>query len=111
VYLPDPQADDSAPRVFIGHDDGFGRSATLEEARRFAKQILARVDGHEVCPRGPWATPAKAWRRSRATKAPRRVSRPGLIEFKENHREHHFAPDPGPRDHYRPGRPGDVLGC
>jgi hypothetical protein len=42
------QADDTAPRVFIGHDDGFGKSATLDEARRFALEILARVDGHEV---------------------------------------------------------------
>jgi len=34
--------------VFIGHDDGFGKSATLDEARRFALEILARVDGHKV---------------------------------------------------------------
>jgi hypothetical protein len=42
------QADDAAPRVFIGHDDGYGKSATLDEARRFALEILARVAGHEV---------------------------------------------------------------
>jgi hypothetical protein len=42
------RADDPATRVFIGHDDGFGKSATLDEARRFALQILARVDGHKV---------------------------------------------------------------
>jgi hypothetical protein len=42
------RADDSKTRVFIGHDDGFGKSATLEEARRFAFEILARIDGHKV---------------------------------------------------------------
>jgi hypothetical protein len=42
------RADDTATRVFIGHDDGFGKSATLDEARRFALEIIARVDGHEV---------------------------------------------------------------
>jgi hypothetical protein len=41
-------ADDTASRVFIGHDDGFGKSATLDEARRFALSILARVDGYQV---------------------------------------------------------------
>ena len=42
------QANDTAPRVFIGHGKGSGKSATLEEARRFALEILARVDGHAV---------------------------------------------------------------
>jgi hypothetical protein len=42
------QANDTGPRVFIGHGEGSGKSATLEEARRFALEILARVDGHEV---------------------------------------------------------------
>jgi hypothetical protein len=42
------QADDTATRVFIGHDDGFGKSATLDEARQFALEILARVNGPEV---------------------------------------------------------------
>jgi hypothetical protein len=42
------QADDAAPRVFIGHGEGSGKSATLDEARQFALAILARVDGHEV---------------------------------------------------------------
>jgi hypothetical protein len=42
------QANDTGARVFIGHGEGSGKSATLEEARRFALEILARVDGHEV---------------------------------------------------------------
>jgi hypothetical protein len=42
------QANDTAPRVFIGHGGSSGKSATLEEARRFALEILARVDGHAV---------------------------------------------------------------
>ena len=42
------QADESAPRVFIGYNDGSGRPATLDEARRFAFEILARVDEHEA---------------------------------------------------------------
>jgi hypothetical protein len=41
-------ADDTAPRVFIGFEQECGRSATLDEARRFALAVLARVDGHEV---------------------------------------------------------------
>ncbi|MEP7193176.1 MAG: hypothetical protein ABI903_09950 [Actinomycetota bacterium] len=41
-------ANDTSARVFIGHGEGPGRSATLEEARRFALEILARVDGHEA---------------------------------------------------------------
>jgi hypothetical protein len=42
------QANDTGARVFIGHGKGSGKSATLEEARRFALEILARVDGDEV---------------------------------------------------------------
>jgi len=42
------QANDSGARVFIGNGEGSGKSATLEEARRFALEILARVDGHEI---------------------------------------------------------------
>lgn len=42
------QANDTGPRVFIGHGKGSGKSATLEEARRFALEILTRVDGHDV---------------------------------------------------------------
>jgi len=34
--------------VFISNGEGSGKSATLEEARRFALEILARVDGHEI---------------------------------------------------------------
>jgi hypothetical protein len=39
------QADDTAPRVFIGHGGRLGKSATLEEARKFALEILSLVDG------------------------------------------------------------------
>jgi hypothetical protein len=39
------QADDTAPRVFIGHGGRLGRSATLQEAREFALEILTLVDG------------------------------------------------------------------
>ena len=39
------QADDTASRVFIGHGGSSGKSATLEEARRFALEILTLVDG------------------------------------------------------------------
>ena len=42
------QANDTGARVFIGYGEGSGKSATLEEARRFALEILARVDGDEV---------------------------------------------------------------
>jgi hypothetical protein len=41
-------ADDTASRVFIGYNEAPGRSATLEEARRFALAILALVDGVAV---------------------------------------------------------------
>jgi len=37
-------ADHATPRVFIGHDDADGALATLEEARRFALEILTLVD-------------------------------------------------------------------
>ena len=37
-------ADHATPRVFIGHDDADGAVATLEEARRFALEILTLVD-------------------------------------------------------------------
>jgi len=42
------QANDTAPRVFVGHGGASGKLATLEEARRFALEILTRVDGLEV---------------------------------------------------------------
>jgi hypothetical protein len=38
-------ADDPAPKVFIGYNEAPGRAATLDEARRFAHEILALVDG------------------------------------------------------------------
>ena len=38
-------ADDKAPRVFIGYNEAPGRSATMDEARRFALEILALADG------------------------------------------------------------------
>ena len=41
-------ADDKAPRVFIGYNEAPGRAATLDEARRFAREILALVDGLEA---------------------------------------------------------------
>ncbi len=41
------QAGDTAPRVFIGHKEVGGLAATLDEARRFALDIVALVDGHE----------------------------------------------------------------
>jgi hypothetical protein len=37
------RADDAVPRVFIGHNEGGCKAATLEEARRFAREILALV--------------------------------------------------------------------
>jgi hypothetical protein len=53
-----PLADDTAPRVFIGHneapgrpatlDEAPGRPATLDEAWQFAREILALVDGLEA---------------------------------------------------------------
>ncbi|MDQ1538623.1 MAG: hypothetical protein QOE58_3016 [Actinomycetota bacterium] len=39
------QPDHQAPRVFIGNNEADGASATLEEARRFALEILTLVDG------------------------------------------------------------------
>jgi hypothetical protein len=36
-------ADDAVPRVFIGHNEGGSKAATLDEARRFAREILALV--------------------------------------------------------------------
>ncbi len=47
TYLMRP-ADDEAPRVFIGYNEAPGRPATLDEARRFALEILALVDGLEA---------------------------------------------------------------
>ena len=41
-------ADDTAPRVFIGYNEAPGRPATLDEAWRFALEILALVDGLEA---------------------------------------------------------------
>jgi hypothetical protein len=43
TYL-EQQGDNAAPRVFIGHNEGNGRTATLDEARRFALVILSLVD-------------------------------------------------------------------
>ena len=40
--------DDVAPRVFIGYNEAPGRAATLDEARRFAHEILALVDELET---------------------------------------------------------------
>ena len=42
------QADDTAPRVFIGHNEAPGRLATLDEPWQFALEILALVDGLEA---------------------------------------------------------------
>jgi hypothetical protein len=47
TYLMRP-ADDTESRVFIGYNEAPGRSASLDEARRFALQILALVDGLKV---------------------------------------------------------------
>ena len=44
TYLLRP-ADDTASRVFIGYNEAPGRTASLAEARRFALEILALVDG------------------------------------------------------------------
>ena len=44
TYLMRP-ADDTASRVFIGYNEAPGRAASLGEARRFALEILALVDG------------------------------------------------------------------
>jgi hypothetical protein len=38
-------ADDTESRVFIGYNEAPGRTASLGEARRFALEILALVDG------------------------------------------------------------------
>lgn len=38
-------ADDTASRVFIGYNEAPGRTATPDEARRFAVAILALADG------------------------------------------------------------------
>ena len=43
-----PLADDTAPRVFIGHNEAPGRPASLDETRQFAREILALVDGLEA---------------------------------------------------------------
>lgn len=51
AYLVRP-ADDPAPRVFIGYNEAPGRSATMDEARRFAAEILALVDELEASPVG-----------------------------------------------------------
>jgi hypothetical protein len=47
TYLMRP-ADDTASRVFIGYNEAPGRAASLGEARRFALEILALVDGIET---------------------------------------------------------------
>jgi hypothetical protein len=41
-------ADDAGPRVFIGYNEAPGRPATLDEARRFAHEILALVAELEI---------------------------------------------------------------
>ena len=41
-------ADDIAPRVFIGYNEAPGRPATVDEARRFAHEILALVNGLDL---------------------------------------------------------------
>ena len=43
-----PLADDTAPRVFIGHNEAPSRQATLDDAWQFARGILALVDGLEA---------------------------------------------------------------
>lgn len=40
--------DDNAPVVFIGHNEDRGLAATVDEARRFALEILSLVDEHEI---------------------------------------------------------------
>jgi hypothetical protein len=45
--LERPEGDESAPRVLIGHNKGGAVAATLDEARRFALEILALVDGNQ----------------------------------------------------------------
>ena len=40
--------DDKAARIFIGYNEAPGRPATPDEARRFALEILALVDGLEA---------------------------------------------------------------
>jgi hypothetical protein len=42
------QADDTAARVFIGFNEGKGMAATLDEARRFALEILTLVETKSV---------------------------------------------------------------
>jgi hypothetical protein len=42
------QGDDAVPRVMIGHNVSAGVGATLNEARRFALDILALVDQQDV---------------------------------------------------------------
>jgi hypothetical protein len=42
------QGDDGTPRVIIGHNVSAGVAATLNEARRFALDILALVDQQDV---------------------------------------------------------------
>jgi hypothetical protein len=41
-------ADDTESRVFVGYNEAPGRSATLEEARAFALEILALVNGLQL---------------------------------------------------------------
>jgi hypothetical protein len=40
--------DDDVSRIFIGYNEAPGRPATLDEARRFALEILALVDALET---------------------------------------------------------------
>lgn len=48
TYLMRVADNDTPARVFIGYNEAHGRPATLEEARRFALEILALVDRHEL---------------------------------------------------------------
>jgi PAS domain-containing protein len=46
--IPEPRDDDAAPRVLIGRNEDRGLAATLDEARRFAREILKLVDEQEI---------------------------------------------------------------
>jgi hypothetical protein len=46
--LEQPDGDKTAPVVLIGHNESSVLAATLDEAHRFALEILALVDKHEL---------------------------------------------------------------
>jgi hypothetical protein len=48
VSLEQPDGDKTAPVVLIGHNESSVLAATLDEAHRFALEILALVDKHEL---------------------------------------------------------------